>query len=308
MTRLAKLRVADPVLTKLAQGYHNNELVGDVLMPIVEIDKEAGKIPLFGREAFKVQQTVRQLRAKSNRMEPEDIGAIDVSLDEHDIEYPIDYREDHEAAFPLRKYALGVVQDVIALSRERAVAELVLNESNYDDTNKVVLSGTSQFSDKDSDPFGVFDDAMTAVKRSIGRTPNVCVIPANVWKVLKTHPQLIDKVKYVQRGILTPELFAELVGIKYVKIGAAVSTTDGSTMTDIWSNHISLAYSAVKGSGEKGTIYEPSFGYNVRRKGSLQVDVYPEIGGKIEIVRCTDIIKPHLLGKAAGYLIKDCIA
>lgn len=41
---LAALRVQDPVLTKLAQGYHNLELIGEVLMPTVEIDKEAGKI------------------------------------------------------------------------------------------------------------------------------------------------------------------------------------------------------------------------------------------------------------------------
>lgn len=49
---LQKLRVQDPVLTELAQGYHNNELVAETLMPTVEIEKEAGKIPTFGRLAF----------------------------------------------------------------------------------------------------------------------------------------------------------------------------------------------------------------------------------------------------------------
>lgn len=307
MSRLAKLRVADPVLTALAQGYHNNDLVGETLMPIVEIDKETGKVPTFGREAFKVRETKRQLRAQSNRMEPEDIGSIDVNLDEHDLEYPIDYREDHEAAFPIRKYALSVVQDSIALVRETQVAALALDDANYEASNKVVLSGTSKFTDSTSDPFGVFDDAIAAVKRSIGRKPNSCVIPSDVWKVLKTHPALIEKIKYVQRGILTPELFAELVGLKQVKIGEAVTTTDGTTLTDIWSKHICLSYSALQSNGNKGTIYEPSFGYTIRRKGSLEVDTYVEAGGKIELVRCTDIIKPHLLGKAAGYLIKDCV-
>ncbi len=307
MSHLKNLRIADPVLTELAQGYHNNELVGETLMPIVEVGKEEGVVPVFGREAFKVRETVRQIRAKSNRMEPDGITSLPIMLEEHDLEYPIDYREDYEAAFPLKKYALSVVQDSIALKRESQVASLVLNADNYDEGNKVVLSGTSQFTDKTSDPFGVFDDAIAAVKRSIGRAPNVCVIPANVWKVLKTHPALIEKIKYVQRGILTPELFAELVSLKHVKIGAAVSSPDGTALEDIWKNDIVLAYSALKATGEKGTIYEPSFGYNVRRKGSLIVDTYTENGGKIELVRCTDIIKPHLLGKAAGYLIKDCV-
>ena len=307
MPRLKTLRIADPVLTELAQGYHNNELVGETLMPIVEIDKEAGTVPVFGRESFKVRDTVRQIRSPSNRMTPEDISAKDVVLEEHDLEYPIDYREDHEAAYPLKKYALSVVQESIALKREVQVAQLALDPENYESTNKMLLSGTSQFSDKTSDPFGVFDDAISAIKRSIGRKPNVSVIPADVWKVLKTHPALIEKIKYVQRGILTPELFAELVGLDEVRVGEAVTTTDGTALTDIWSKHVVLAYSAIKARGEKGTIYEPSYGYNIRRKGSLVVDTYTESGGKIELVRCTDIIKPHLLGSAAGYLIQSAI-
>lgn len=50
--RLAGLRIQDPVLTKLAQGYYNNELVCESLMPIVNIGKEGGKNPQFGRESF----------------------------------------------------------------------------------------------------------------------------------------------------------------------------------------------------------------------------------------------------------------
>lgn len=307
MSRLQNVRIANPVLTELAQGYHNNELVGELLMPIVEIDKEAGTVPVFGREAFKIFNTLRQIRAKSNRIEPEDISALAVSLEEHDLEYPIDYREDHEAAFPLRRYALSVVQDAIALKREKQIADLALDATQYDASNKVLLSGTSKFTDASSDPFGVFDDAIRAVTRTIGRKPNVCVIPGDVWAVLKTHPQLVEKVKYVQRGILTPQLFAELVGLDHVGIGEAVYSETGTDVIDIWSKDIALAYSAVKARGEKGTIYEPSFGYSIRRKGSLVVDTYLEYGGKLEMVRCTDIIKPHLLGKSAGYLIQDCI-
>ena len=68
---LQALRVQDPVLTNLAQGYHNLELVGEVLMPTVEIDKEAGKIPKFGRLAFRLPSTVRNLRGTSNRLDPD---------------------------------------------------------------------------------------------------------------------------------------------------------------------------------------------------------------------------------------------
>ena len=287
--RLAKLRIQDPVLTELAQGYDNNELVGEALMPIVEMTKMGGKIPKFGRLAFRLTTTARALRTASNRLTPDDVGSIDVNLEEHDIEYPIDYLEDPEASFPLKQYAQTTTQDIIALGREKEIADLALNDASYDSTNKIVLSGTSQFSDyKNSDPFSVIEAGKTAVKRSIGHAVNVCVISGNVWAVIKSHPAVIEKIKYSQKAIVTPELFAELI-------------------EDIWSGAIVLAYVPEKGDGQKHNIYKPSFGYTPRRKAGLFVDTYVESGGKIELVRTTDIYRPHLLGSSAGYLIKGCI-
>ncbi|WIM82573.1 inorganic pyrophosphatase [Gallibacterium anatis] len=303
---LAALRVQDPVLTKLAQGYHNLELIGEVLMPTVEIDKESGKIPQFGRLAFRLPSTVRNLRGTSNRLDPEDITAIDVALEEHDVEYAIDYREENEAIFSLRQFALNTTQDVIALGREKEVAKLALDESKYDSGNKITLSGTSKITSKQADIFAMFDTGIRAVKRAIGRKPNVCVIAGDVWAALKEHPAVIEKLKYSQVAIVTPEVFGKLIGIDTVKIGEAVYE-EGSQLKDIWSDAIVLAYVAPRSTERKGTVYEPSYGYTVRRQGGLFVDTYKENGGKLEVIRTTDIHKPHLLGASAGYLIKECL-
>ncbi|MDN3211642.1 inorganic pyrophosphatase [Haemophilus sp. SZY H51] len=303
---LAALRVQDPVLTKLAQGYHNLELIGEVLMPTVEIDKEAGKIPKFGRLAFRLPSTVRNLRGTSNRLDPEDITAIDVALEEHDVEYAIDYREENEAIFSLRQFALNTTQDVIALGREKEVATLALDENKYDSGNKITLSGTSKITSKQADIFAMFDTGIRAVKRTIGRKPNVCVIAGDVWAALKEHPAVIEKLKYSQVAIVTPEVFAKLIGIDTVKIGEAVYE-ESNQLKDIWSDAIVLAYVAPRSTERKGTVYEPSYGYTVRRQGGLFVDTYKENGGKLEVIRTTDIHKPHLLGASAGYLIKGCL-
>lgn len=303
---LSALRVQDPVLTKLAQGYHNLELIGEVLMPTVEIDKEAGKIPKFGRLAFRLPSTVRNLRGTSNRLDPEDITAIDVALEEHDVEYAIDYREENEAIFSLRQFALNTTQDVIALGREKEVATLALDESKYDSGNKIALSGTSKITSKDADIFGMFDIGIRAVKRAIGRKPNVCVIAGDVWAALKEHPAVIEKLKYSQVAIVTPEVFGKLIGIDTLKIGEAVYE-ESNQLKDIWSDAIVLAYVAPRSTERKGTVYEPSYGYTVRRQGGLFVDTYKENGGKLEVIRTTDIHKPHLLGASAGYLIKGCL-
>lgn len=304
---LANKRIQDPILTELAQGYHNNELVAESLMPVVEIDKEAGKIPQFGRLDFRTRSTVRELHGDSNRLTPEDVTSLHIELKEHDVEYPIDYREDNDASYPLKKYALSVVQDVIALGREIAVAEIAQNEDNYTAENKVVLSGASQFTHPDSNPLAVINEGLEVVASSIGRLPNVCIIASDVWKALKENANLLERIKYTRTGILTPEIFAELIGVDVVKIGSASQEKDGN-LEKIWSNTIILAYVALsKDKEKKRTIFEPSYGYTVRRKEGLFVDTYQEKGGKVEIIRCTDIHEPFLVGKSAGYLIKRCI-
>lgn len=307
---LANKRIQDPILTELAQGYHNNELVSEVLMPVVEIEKEAGKIPQFGRLAFRVGSTVREIHGDSNRLTPEDITSLHVELKEHDVEYPIDYREDNDASYPLKKYALSVVQNVIALGREVAVADIAQNADNYAPENVVKLTDTQRFTNAKSDPLKFINDGLEAISATIGRLPNVCVIASDVWKVLKENTNLLERIKYTRTGILTPEIFAELIGVDVVKIGAASQEKDGN-LEKVWSNCIVLAYvpsnKDKKENSKKGNVFEPSYGYTVRRKDGLFVDTYQEKGGKVEIIRCTDINAPFLVGKSAGYLIQGCI-
>ncbi|MDP8100092.1 inorganic pyrophosphatase [Pasteurella atlantica] len=303
---LSNKRIQDPVLTQLAQGYHNNELVSDTLMPVVEIGKEAGKIPQFGRLAFRVRSTVRELHGASNRLSPEDVGVLSIELKEHDAEYPIDYREDYEANYPLKQYATSVIQDVIALGREVKIAEITQNPDNYDEENVIRLTDENRFTNAKSNPLKIIDDGLNIVTSTIGRRPNTCVIASDVWSALKENKELLERIKYTRTGILTPQIFAELIGVNIVKIGAATQEKDGQ-LIKVWTNSVILAYIPENSRQGQGSIFEPSYGYTVRRKAGLFVDSYTEKGGKIEIIRCTDIHEPCLVGKSAGYLITNCI-
>ena len=234
MGRLSKLRIVDPVLTNLAIGYTNAEFIGQTLMPIVEVEKEGGKIPKFGKESFRLYQTERALRAKSNRMNPEDIGSVDVNLDEHDLEYPIDYREDQESAFPLEQAAVQTATDAIQLRREKMVADLAQNPSSYASGNKKQLSATEKFTAAGSDPVGVIEDGKEAIRTKIGRRPNTMVIGASAYKTLKAHPQLIEKIKYSMKGIVTVDLLKEIFEVENIAVGEAIYADDKDRFTDIW--------------------------------------------------------------------------
>ena len=303
MGRLSKLRIVDPVLTNLATGYTNEQLVGSVLLPFAGIEKEAGKIPLFGKEAFRLYLTERALRARSNRISPDDIDTADFALDEHDLEYPIDYREDAESAFPLQSHAVHVVSEAIRLRHEKMVADITQTPATYPTGNKIALSGTSQFTHADSDPEGVVDDAKAAIRGKIVRDPNTMVIGYSSWRALKRHPKLKAILSDTRPRLVQLADLREIFEIDNIVIGRSVYAGANDAFADMWGDNIVLAYVPGAAGGAR-SAYDPSFGYTLRKRGNPTVDTRTE-DGKLELIRNTDIFRPYVLGADAGYLISD---
>lgn len=312
MGRLSNLRQVDPVLTTLATGYTNDELVADQVLPVVDLDKEAGKIPRFGKEAFRLHNTERALRAASNRISPDDIGSVDVVMDEHDLEYPVDYREDAEAAFDLEAHATYRATEGVLLRREKAVADLVQNPANFPAGSKIALSGTDLFTNVASDPEAVVATARAAVRAKIAKEPNTMVLGYSVLAVLERHPKLRAILSDSRTRLLTLDDLAAIFRVPRVVVGKAVQVSDAGVQSDIWGNNMLLTYVSppgpAKGDGKPArSPYEPSFGYTLRKRGSAKTDTRLESGGKLEIVRYTEIYRPFILGADAGYLVSNVI-
>jgi len=307
---LAALRIVDPVLTQLARGYSNSGLVADKLFPLVSVTKEAGKIPQFTKEAFKIYNTERAIRANSNRINPTVNTSIEFVLAEHDLEYPLDYREINEDMLNLKMRATNVVTDAIALRKEKLCAEMAQNPLNFAASNKVTLAASDQFNDPTSDPITIIDSARSAVRSQIAKNPNVIVISNDVFVALKNHPSITDKVKYTQHAVITSDLLRQLLQFDALYVASSVYEDESGDLQDVWNDTVVIAYvpeARTSNALEKRTFYEPSFGYTLQMKNYPLVDTYDE-KGKVKVVRNTDLFVPKIVGADAGFLIIDCLA
>ncbi len=304
---LLTARTVDAVLTALARGYSNATLVAEALFPIAYTAKEGNKIPVFGKDAFKIFNTERAIRAASNRLNPTGRTTVDVVLTEHDIAYPVDVREAAEDLFNARANAQDTATRIIQLRREYIAAVLAQDAANYASTNKITLAGTDQFTHKDSDPIGVIEDAKDAVRGQVGADPNTLVIGASSYKALKKHAQLMERIKYSMKGVLTPELMAEIFDVEKVVVGKAIYQNDAGTAADVWADNLVLAWVPGVQKDINRSYYNPAYGYTLRKTDYPIVDEYDDAasGGKVKLVRCTDIFIPKIVGADAGYLIKD---
>ena len=304
MGRLEDLRI-NAYLSEVARGYGNNSFIAENLFPIIDSEKEKIDIFQFNKEAFQLYDTERAIRANSNVISPKGFSKHTATLAEHDLAYPIDYREEDEAEkVKLQLHATNVVTEGLKLKLEKQCADLAQDPKNYATENKIALSGTSQFTNDASDPLKVVNTGKDAVCGKIGKDPNTLVMGQEVWQALKQNTSLKNLIASSSNKIITLDLLKEFFEIENIVVGRSIYADANNNFARVWGNNIILAYVPKLTSR---TEYDPSFGYTVRKKDALQIDEYQKEGNKVKYIRATDIYTPFLVGAEAGYLISNAV-
>lgn len=305
-------RVIDPILSTVAQGYSNNAFVGGALFPNVAVPQRAGKVIQFGKESFLAYDTARAPGAAIKRIS---IGFSNQSyaIEDHALAgiVPRELQEEAEAVpgINLASGTVRTVMDALRLRLEVAQATLATTAGNYNASNKVTLSGTSQWSDLTtgvSDPINTIETAKEAIRAATGKRPNVVVMGAAVLKSLRQHPKIIDRIVYTGRDVPSLELLAALWGVDTVLVGDAIQATDAGVFSDVWGKSVVVAYCVPSAISDPGL---PTFGYTYQLSGYPFVEP-PRYDADIRswIYDVADAVKPVIAAQDAGYLISAAVA
>ena len=308
----SQARVIDPILSTIAQGYRNAELVGSSLFPVVPVGQRGGKIITFNKEDFALYNTGRVPGANTRRVQYGYSGS-NFALESHSLEGMVPVELSQEAqVVPGINLGQGAVQrtkNIIDLRLENAQALLATTAANYGAGNKTTLAGTSQWSDLTSgvgDPISDIEVAKEAIRKQIGRRPNTIVMGASVFAKLKQHPKVVDRMKYTGRDVATVDILASLFGVSQVKVGEAVYTDAAGAMADVWGKFVVVAFTEVAGLAAMGL---PTYGYTYQLNGYPIAEApYYDRNTKSWIYPVTDEVVPVIAGAIAGYLISAAVA
>lgn len=308
----SQARVVDPVLSTVAQGYQNTEMIASALFPTVPVNLRAGNIITFGKESFMLYQSQRAPGENTKRVRFGHAGApyalVDYSL-EGLVPVEIEQEAMNGPGIDLGARAINEVQAIMALRLEKAAADIARTAGSYATSNKATLSGTSQWSDYSgtSDPIDDIADAISAVRAATGKRPNTVCMGALVMDKLKQHPKVVDRIKYTGRDIATPELLASLFGVQRVLSGDAIYSNDaGTAFTDVWGKDVVVAYTNTA-SAQSGGL--PSYGYTYQLSGYPQVEeAYYDRNAKSWIYPVTRSEAPVLAAASAGFLFTNAVA
>ncbi len=298
-----ELRTLDPVLTTLAQGYVNRKYVGKELFPVVEVSKQKGRIPVFGKSAFVERSTSRAMGSSSNRLPQTEFDLLEFETTERDVEMAVDYLEEEQINdfYKYEQYTVRQLIDILELNCELEAAKIATNPDNYPDDNKIIIDATSQ-NNLSVGSSQIIREAIERVRSSIGVRPNTLILSYPVYQLICNDVSLEDKFKYAGITSLNTKIISDYFDMPKVRIATTVYSPDGVSFENVWGNSIILAY-VDDSSPDVRNEFNPSFGYTLRRRGMPEIDTYYENGGKIKVIRATDNYCLKMTSPQAGCLI-----
>lgn len=310
----------DEVLTQISVGWPNEGLVGESLFPVVNVRKQSDKYYIFGREGWLPEDDARAPGSVANEVIGMQVSTDTYYAKEHALQIAVTDEERENADSPLSPDRDGteMVTSKIMLGREREMQVLATTAANYASTNTTTISpGNDRWEDyTNSDPIGDLRTGKAAVHSRIFREPNVAVVPYQVMTVLEDHPDFLERIKYSERAIFSPELLASVLGFQRVVVpGVGINSAalgQPVSLGYLWGKDVVLAWVP-----PRAGLKIPAYGYEFQWNRQF-VDRWREDPRKSDIIRVSRRYDLKLTGVGdpdtgdaskviSGYLIKTAV-
>lgn len=277
----------DRALTEISIAYTQapNSFIADKVFPVVPINKQSDRYFMYKKEDWFRDDAEERAAAT------ESAGG--------------DYEIDNTPSYFCRKYAyhkdvteedransddpltpdsdaVDFVTDKLLLRREIQWATKYFAASIWATQYNGVVAAPGagerlHWNDINSTPIEDITAAATDIQENTGKRPNKLVIGQRVFDALKNHPDILDRIKYTQKGVVTVELLAMLFEVEQVLIAGAIKNTANkgqtASMDFILGKHALLCYAAPRPS-----LKQPTAGYIFAWKGLLGANA---VGGRI---------------------------
>ena len=316
--------VAGP-LANVSVAYRNLDYIADQVFPIIDGADPKAKITKYQKGAWFRDEA--GIRAAGTRARRGGYPVTSVSLATKEYAFAKEVTDEDRRfskaqgapALDPEQDAIEFATDKVDLKKERRVASII-TAGTWLDGNVGGVDAEGLWSPAgDTNTFLI--DIATGKKalRAIGVIATDLAIDFDTYEALKRCAEILEKIKYVQKGVLGKDLLAALLGLKDVHVGSAIysdaeetAAGDDFNAVDIWT------VNAGKG---MGFLYHkpPKLGLKVVTAG-VQARIAYENGGPrrtstwrekaehqdlYEVAEETDIVQ---VCSDAGYLWQDTYA
>ena len=302
----------DVGLSDASVKFRNGKFVAEDFLRPKLVDKISDKIWVYGKENFDL---INDLRAPGTRGAESDwsLSTVAYLTAEHSQtgKIPDQNRTNADPPLSLEIDTTEMKTEQIQLRLEYDAAAAFTNSANYDSALYEDLNGAgnSQWSDPQSDPIGDIEAAKALVLEACGTEPNVLLLGHKVKLALKSHPKIVERVKYGGMGFagkVTDAMLAELFDLDEVLDAKGVynnTAIEGAgPKAYIWGNNAILAVRP-----QSIGLKTLALGAIIRLRGYRLTETWYQQPESSTFVRVRDHYTPFVVSTLAGYLFQNAV-
>ena len=295
----------DVALTNISIAYNPGTFIGTQLFPAVPVGKISNRYFIYTKADWLRREA--DVRAPGTRAARGDYGLTtgQYVCVERAIAKGVPDEIADNADSPLQPDADATrwVTNQLMLEQEVDVAALAFGTSVW----SASATPATLWSNDSSDPLADVETAVNGVISTIGQDANTGVMGRGLWRYVKNHPDIVDRIKGAagpqSPAVVTINAVAALFGLDRLLIGSAIadSAPEGATASQayVWGNHLLVAYVAGQPS-----LLNPSAGYVFTYK-QRSVEVFREDQEKQNVITGYQSWDTVATAADAGYLIRS---
>lgn len=256
----------DAPLTNLVVGFEPQGFIVQDIFPLVNVNKQSDVYFKYDKgDFFRIPATTARAPKTKGRTVTYNVSSETYYASNYALVEEIDYETIVNADDPLKikEKSARNCANLLHLDWENRVANQITSGSNLG-SHAAVASLWSSSTAGTSDPFGDIATGKEAVRSTTGLDPNVIIFGREVYNALIRHADILDRIKYVQKGVVTKDLLASLFDVDEVLIGNAVKNTGAENSADsfssVWGSNTIIMHKAQPNTDGR----DPSLGYHFR--------------------------------------------
>ena len=274
-------------LSNVAVAYKNANMIADLAIPDVPVDKDSDLFPTFGKEHYVLHDDHRAPGDEAVEVKSYSVSSTAYFCAPRAVK-DIVPDEDISNADAIVNAEVATTEGLVMmrlLRKEYGVANMLFDTSLWTNTAALAAVDTweGRWDNYDySDPIRKIDEKIESIRQLLGMKPDTITMGAAVWNKVKRHPEVIDIFfKGRQAGIVTPDMFATLFpSITKVLVGEAIvqSSNPGqstTTYSDVWGKFCAI-YIRGKDGEKKSAGAAKTFSWKLFGGKTMKVFKYRE--------------------------------
>jgi len=314
----------DAILTNISIGYLQNQdsFIADKVFPVVPVDKKSDKFFTYTKNDWFRDEAQRRADGTESAGSGYNLSTGTYSADVWAFHKDVGDQTVANADAPLNplREATEFVTRRLLLRKEiQFVSDFFTTGVWGTDITGVAgapSSGqTKQWSDyTSSDPINDIEEAKSDILGATGMEANTLVLGYEVFRQLKNHPDLVDRIKYTSSQTITEDMLARMFDLDRVLVAKAVKATNNEGASEAYSFAYGKAAALYHVASAPGLL-TPSAGYTFSWTGvsggigsTIGVSSFRMESLKAERVEAEMAFDNKVIGSDLGYFWNTIVA